>query len=177
MREQWAATRPDLDTSPVAVVARVGRLARYLDHRLDSLFGEYGLRRESWDVLASLRRAGVPYRLSPTDLYRALMRSSGAMTNRLRRLEQAGLVRRVVDPGDGRGMLVELTEEGRELVDEVAAAHLDNERTLLAPLSAAEQETLVILLRKLLLSFEAQGAPPPPATRRPSRRERRERRS
>lgn len=154
VRAQWAAQRPELDTSPVGIVARVGRLGRYFDHALDGLFIAYGLRRETWDVLASLRRAGPPYRLSPTDLYRGLMRTSGAMTNRLRRLEQAGLVRRVTDPADGRGLLVELTQAGRRLVDDVASAHLDNERALLEALTPAEQDALVALLRKLLLSFE-----------------------
>lgn len=174
VREQWAAERPDLDTSPIAVVARVGRLARYLDHGLEQVFAGHGLRRETWDVLASLRRAGAPYRLSPTELYRGLMRTSGAMTNRLGRLERAGLVRRVVDPADGRGLLVELTDKGHELVDGVAAAHLANERALLSALSTAEQETLAALLRTLLLSFEA-GTPSPPraVTRRARKHHRR----
>ncbi|MGH3170734.1 MAG: MarR family winged helix-turn-helix transcriptional regulator [Trebonia sp.] len=161
MRDQWAAQWPDLDTFPVGVVARVGRLARYFDHGLDQVFTEYGMRREHWDALASLRRAGPPFRLSPTDLYRGLMRTSGAMTNRLRRLEADGLIRRVPDPGDGRGLLVELTEKGRALVDEVAPVHVDNERAMLAALTPAEQQRFVDLLRKLLLSFEAGQGPPP----------------
>ncbi len=144
----------------MGIVARVGRLARYFDHGLDALFAGYGLRRETWDVLASLRRTGPPYRLSPTDLYRGLMRTSGAMTNRLRRLEDAGLVCRVTDPADGRGLLVELTQDGRRLVDDVAGAHLDNERALLDALTPAEQDALVALLRKLLLSFETEPGPP-----------------
>lgn len=155
VREQWAAERPELDTSPIAVVARVGRLARFFDQGMDEVFAQHGIRRESWDVLASLRRAGAPYRLSPTELYRGLMRTSGAMTNRLRRLEEAGLVRRVADPDDARGLLVELTAEGRRLVDRVAASHLENERSMLAALTRAEQEELAGLLRKLLVSFEA----------------------
>jgi DNA-binding MarR family transcriptional regulator len=161
VREQWARQRPDLDTSPIGMVARVGRLARYFDHGLERVFAEHGLRRESWDALASLRRIGPPFRLSPTDLYRGLMRSSGAMTNRLHRLERDGLIRRVPDPADGRGLLVELTEQGLRLVDKVASAHLDNEREMLAALTPAEQGRFVQLLRKLLLSFEAEQSPPP----------------
>lgn len=161
MREQWAGEWPELDTFPVAVVARVGRLARYFDHGLERVFTQYGLRREHWDALASLRRAGSPFRLSPTALYRGLMRSSGAMTNRLHRLEADGLIRRVPDPDDGRGLLVELTEKGRSLVDEVAPVHVDNERAMLAALTPVEQRRFADLLRKLLLSFEAEQSPPP----------------
>lgn len=161
VREQWARAWPELDTAPMAVIARVGRLARYFDHGMERVFTEHGLRRESWDALASLRRAGPPFRLSPTALYRGLMRSSGAMTNRLHRMENDGLIRRVPDPADGRGLLVELTAQGRKLVDLVAPLHLDNERSMLAALTPAEQTRFVALLRKLLLSFEAEQSPPP----------------
>src|SRR5439155_25154879 len=112
VRAQWSKVRPDLDTSPVAVIARLGRATAYLDGGVNAQLAEFGLTREAWDVLASLRRAGPPHRLSPTDLYRALMRSSGAMTHRLRGLERAGLIERVPNPDDGRGMLVELTRKG-----------------------------------------------------------------
>ena len=162
MIAQWARARPDLDTAPVAVIARLGRATAYVDAAINARLAEFGLTRNSWDVLASLRRSGPPHRLSPTELYLALMRTSGAMTHRLAALEQAGLVRRVPDPDDGRGMLVELTRQGRALVDRVAPAHLDNEQRLLAALTPAERETLAGLLRKLLQSFErAQPVPPP----------------
>lgn len=170
VREQWAHERPDLDTSPVAVVARVGRLARYFDHGLERVFAEHRLRRDGWDVLASLRRTGRPYRLSPTELYRGLMRTSGAITNRLRRLESAGLIRRTVDPSDGRGLLVELTEQGSELVDVLLDKHLENERRMLDALTPAEQEALAGLLRKLLVAFEADRPTPPSTRRRRARR-------
>jgi len=168
VREQWRRERPNLETSPVAVVARLGRAARCLDYGLDQTLCRFGLSRASWDVLASLRRAGAPYELSPTELYRSLMRSSGAMTNRLRRLEHAGLVRRAQDPADGRGLLVALTATGRALVDEVAEAHLEGARKLLGGLSAEEQATLAALLRKLLLSFEREQPVPPALTKRAS---------
>ena len=158
---QWARERPDLDTAPVAVVARLGRLARYVDQRVERGLSAFDLTRESWDVLASLRRAGAPFRSSPTDLYRGLMRTSGAMTQRLRRLEHAGLVRRVLDPADGRGLLVELTAEGAELADRVAPAHLANERGLLDGLTAEEQASLAGLLKKLLVAFEGADPGPP----------------
>jgi DNA-binding MarR family transcriptional regulator len=154
VREQWAGARPDLDTTPIAIVARVGRLTRYFDRGHARVFADYGLRRDTWDVLASLRRSGPPYRLTPTEIYRGLMRSSGAVSNRLRRLEDAGLVSRLGDPTDGRGVQVQLTERGLDLVDAAAPAHMDNERTMLAALTPDEQDQLAGLLRKLLLAFE-----------------------
>lgn len=160
---QWARVRPDLDTTPVAVVARLGRAAAYLSAGIDACLEEFGLSRAGWDVLASLRRAGPPHRLSPTELYVALMRSSGAMTHRLRHLERHGLITRVPDPDDARGMLVELSRKGNVLVDRIARLHLDNERALLAPLSNEEQQTLAQLLRKLLLAYEHQQPTPPPS--------------
>jgi DNA-binding MarR family transcriptional regulator len=151
---EWTRERPTLDLSAVAVAARLGRAARYLDEGLERVFGAYGLSRGTFDVLASLRRAGPPYRRSPTELYRTLMRTSGAMTHRLGKLEADGLIRRVPDPEDGRSVLVELTPKGRRLLDRVAPVHLANERRLLEPLSEAERTALAGLLRKLLLAFE-----------------------
>ena len=113
---QRASVRPDLDTTPLALVARLGRAAAFVDAGVTATLAEFGLTRKAWDVLASLRRAGPPFRLSPTDLYVELIRSSGAMTHRLAQLEGAGLVRRVADPDDRRGLLVELTRRGLALV-------------------------------------------------------------
>jgi DNA-binding MarR family transcriptional regulator len=158
---QWRAVSPDLVTSPVAIVARIGRIAAYLDQSTETLLGEHGLARSSWDVLASLRRAGPPYELSPTELYRGLMRSSGAMTNRLHRLEQSGLIERRPDPGDGRGRLVRLTTRGRKLVDEIAPLHLENETRLLASLSERDRRALERLLRRLALDLEETRPTPP----------------
>jgi DNA-binding MarR family transcriptional regulator len=173
VRAQWARARPDLDTWPVAVIARLGRAVAYLDAGINAAFAEYGLTRNSWDVLASLRRTGPPHRLSPTELYRALMRTSGAMTHRLAELEGSGLVTRVPNPADGRGLLVELTPDGVALVDRLAALHLANERTLLSPLDQQEQETLAGLLRKLLRDFERTRPVPPASSGSGGRRKRR----
>lgn len=152
--EQWERVEPGVDRSPVAVIARLGRLGSFIDRELEANFARFGINRAGWDVLASLRRHGPPYRLTPTQLYRALMRTSGAITNQLHRLESAGLVRRVADPNDGRSTLVELTEEGRALVRRVAPTHLDTERRILSALTASERDHLAGLLRKVLLSFE-----------------------
>jgi DNA-binding MarR family transcriptional regulator len=154
VRAQWARERPDLDTEPVAVIARLGRAAHYVDHGHAEFFKRHGLSRADWDVLASLRREGPPYTLSPTALYRALMRTSGAMSQRLARLEREELIERTLDPGDRRGIVVRLTDKGREVSDRIAADHLANERELLAPLSKKEQRALAALLRKLLVAYE-----------------------
>ncbi|MDQ3655265.1 MAG: MarR family transcriptional regulator, partial [Chloroflexota bacterium] len=150
LRAEWARARPDIDTSPVAVVARIGRAARFLDNGMDDYFGHHGISRPSWDILATLRRSGPPFRLSPTDLYRAVMRTSGAMTRRIDTLERAGWVTRTPDPADRRGIMVALTLEGLALVDALAEGHVENERKLLAPLSEDEQRILADLLKKLL---------------------------
>jgi DNA-binding MarR family transcriptional regulator len=166
VRAQWRAVRPELNTAPAAIVARIGRIAAYFDQSTDALMGERGLARSSWDVLASLRRAGPPYELSPTELYQALMRSSGAMTNRLHRLEHAGLIERRADPGDGRGRLVRLTARGRRLVDEIAPIHLENEKRLLASLSDEDRGALEDLLRRLARSLEETRPTPPDNSRK-----------
>lgn len=158
---QWATARPDLDLSPSAVIARLGRAVAYIDAGVNARLADFGLTRGSWDVLASLRRSGPPYQLSPTQLYQELMRTSGAMTHRLSGLERAGLIKRIPDPQDGRGMLVELTRKGITTADKVAAEHLDNQRKLLAALSEEEQAILTSLLRKLLITFERDQPVPP----------------
>jgi DNA-binding MarR family transcriptional regulator len=163
VRAQWAAAHPGLDTTPVAVIARLGRATAYIDAALNERLAEFGLTRATWDVLASLRRAGPPHRLSPTQLYVALMRSSGAMTHRLAGLEAAGLVRRMPDPQDGRGALVELTRKGSKLVDRVAPAHLATERALLDALDDDDRAALAALLRRLLVAFERERPVPPPS--------------
>jgi len=158
--EQWRRERPDIDASPMGIVARVSRLARILDRQVEDGYAEYGLNTAQFNVLAALRRAGAPHRLTPTQLYHSLLVSSGAMTNRLDRLTAAGYVRRVPDPGDGRSVLVELTPKGKRLIDRVVVQHYELEHELLASLSDEEQRTLARILRKLLIEFE--DHPPPP---------------
>lgn len=172
----WTRERPAWDTSAVAVIARVGRAAVYLERSLHETFARFGLNRVEFDVLATLTRSGPPHRLSPSGLVRALMRSSGAMTHIVDRLEAAGLVERTLDPGDRRSILVGLTRKGRALFDRVAAAHFENERELLQALTNEEQQGLAALLKKLLLAFEAEsGQPITPRTsgKRPHSRPRR----
>ena len=151
---QWAAERPDLDVSPMGIIGRISRLSLTMSKELELVFAQFGLYRWSFDMLATLRRSGAPYRLSPGALLRSLMVTSGTMTNRIDRLEEKGLVRRVPDPEDRRGILVELTEQGRELIDTALPAHVANEQRILQTLSKEEQHTLATLLGKLLSSLE-----------------------
>jgi DNA-binding MarR family transcriptional regulator len=152
--EQWKRERPDLNVSPMGIIARMSRLSRFLERSIESVLSRYQINESQFGVLAALRRAGPPYCLTPTELYNSLLISSGAMTNRLDRLTAVGLVRRVPDPSDGRSVLVQLTSKGHRLIDEAAAAHYENEHRLLASLPASQKKTLAGLLRKLLLEFE-----------------------
>ncbi len=153
--EQWRRERPDLDPSPIGVIGRISRLARELEQRLEPVYREHGLEPGWYDVLATLRRSGPPHRLRPTEFSETLMLTSSGTTKRLDRLEQAGLIRREPDPEDRRAVLIVLTEAGKELIDGVTEAHLDNERRLLGALGDSEQRRLADLLRKLRL-----GLPP-----------------
>lgn len=154
IQAQWTQEKPDLDTSPMGVIGRISRISRHLDHLLQRNYTRFNLNGGEFDVLASLRRSGYPYQLTPTELFNSLMLSSGAMTNRLDRLEEAGLIKRLPNPDDRRGILVRLTEQGIELMDKAYPAHLANEEQILGSLTKTESETLTDLLRKLLLSFE-----------------------
>jgi DNA-binding MarR family transcriptional regulator len=153
--EQWRSERPELDPSPIGVIGRISRLARELEKRLELVYREYGLEPGWHDVLATLRRTGPPYRLRPTEFSATLMLTSSGTTKRLDRLEQAGLIERAPDPDDRRGTLITLTAAGHRLIDTVTEAHLDNERSLLAALTAEEQRGLADLLRKLQLGLPA----------------------
>lgn len=157
--EQWKRQRPDLDTSPMAIIARMSRLSRFLERSIQEVLSEHGVNEPMFGVLAALRRAGRPFRLTPTALYNSLLVSSGAMTNRIDRLSQAGLVERIPDSRDGRSILVALTPKGRRLIDQAVAQHVANEHRLLASLTRDERRVLAGLLRNLLLQFEDDGEP------------------
>ncbi|WP_017627066.1 MarR family winged helix-turn-helix transcriptional regulator [Nocardiopsis chromatogenes] len=148
--EAWRAERPDLDVAPLQVLSRVSRLARHLDRARRAVFTDHGLEPWEFDVLAELRRSGAPYELSPGRLLRATLVTSGTMTNRIDRLAAAGLVRRRPDPADKRGVLVRLTDEGRERVDAALEALLGYEESILEPMPADERAALAALLRSLL---------------------------
>jgi len=152
--EAWARERPDLDFSPLQVLSRVGRLSKHLDRARRTAFATSGLEPWEFDVLAALRRAGAPYQLSPKALLQQTLVSSGTMTNRIDGLVTRQLVERRTDPHDGRGVLVVMTDRGREAVDAAISELIAGEAELLEALSRADQERLSALLRKLSLDFD-----------------------
>jgi DNA-binding MarR family transcriptional regulator len=153
--EQWKHESPQLDVSALAVTGRVLRIARLLEKHRESVLADYGLNVWSFDMLATLRRQGPPYQLKPTDLYELLMLSSGAMTNRIDRLEQDGVVVRIRDPEDRRSVSVQLTPKGIELTDTVMPVLFEREKQFLEQLTKTETQTLTKLLRQFLLVFDA----------------------
>lgn len=151
--DQWREQRPDLDASPMAVLGRLSRLALLVDGELRRNFATHDLDRASFDVLATLRRSNAEHSLTPAGLMRSSMVTSGAITQRLDRLEARGLVKRSPSETDGRGVLVTLTPAGLELIDKVLPTHIATENRLLEGLSGAEREALADTLRTLLESL------------------------
>jgi DNA-binding MarR family transcriptional regulator len=152
--DSWTRERPDLDFTPLQVLSRVGRLARHLERARRTAFAASDLELWEFDVLSALRRAGAPYQLSPKALLQQTLVSSGTMTNRIDRLVERSLVERRTDPNDGRGILVVMTERGRDRVDSAISLLLQGESELLDGLSQADQDRLSGLLRKLSLDFD-----------------------
>lgn len=151
---QWRSEVPGVDPSPMGVVGRIARLARHFDRGVRDTMAEYGLEPAAFDVLATLRRSGAPYTLTPGELMRTAMVTSGAITQRLDRLEQRGLVTRRRNPDDERSVVVSLTRSGSRLVERVLPSHLETEARLLEGLSSRERNQLAGLLRKLLVAHE-----------------------
>lgn len=152
--EQWAEQRPELDTSGLRVAARAIRLQRYLDQAVSDAVRPFGLQVGELNVLATLRRSGPPFQLTPTQLYRGLLLSSGAMTNRLDRLEANHLITRTVDPDDRRRVQVALTVRGREIIDQAMDAHVSRLDEVLAGIDDPQRTELEDLLRTLLIRLE-----------------------
>lgn len=149
---QWLVQRPELDCSGLDVVARVQDLAKILRRNENDALEALGLKMWEYDVLSALRRQGEPFRMPATELARESLLSSGAMTNRIDRLEDRGLVEREPDPDDRRGVLVELTEAGRALVDEAIEARLGVANAQLANLTGRERKAISSGLRKIHLA-------------------------
>jgi DNA-binding MarR family transcriptional regulator len=153
-RAQWAQELPDLDTAGMAVIGRMRRITLQLRPPIEAIFARHGLDSGEFDVISTLRRAGPPYRLRPTELFRSLMISSGGLTARLDRLAKAGLVTREPAPDDARSLLVTLTPQGRALAEAAFREDMAFESNVLSALDAEELQSLETLLRKLVVSLQ-----------------------
>ena len=152
--DDWGRERPDLDASAMAVVGRLLHVGALVQTRADQRLRGYGISYTELDVLATLRRSGAPYRLSPTALRRSVLLTSGAMTACLNRLEQRGLIRRSPDAADRRSLMATLTAEGMQLIDDAIAAHFTEADRMIAGLAPTERSELARLLRKVRLQLE-----------------------
>ncbi len=146
IQAEWRTERPDVDTSPQGVIGRLHRIANHLTGELTLLYAKYGLTEGEFDVLAALRRAGTPYERAPGEIALHTMVTTGAVTKRVDRLEEAGLVERRRSDADGRGRVVRLTPAGRRLFDKAFTAHMANERRLLEGLTPEQAKQLEKLL-------------------------------
>lgn len=152
---QWNKEYPDLDAEPMMLFGRLGELHQLIAHKiLAPNFEKHGLQAGEFDVLATLRRSGEPFTLTPTELYKTAMISSGSMTNRIDRLCQAQLVQRLPNPKDKRGTLVQLTQQGRSVIEKVLTPHVDGLAAVLSCLEAAERQQLAELLLKLIQNVD-----------------------
>lgn len=154
VRAQWKREQPDLNTRPLETIGRILRIQFLAAARIRRLLQRYGIDAGGFDVLATLRRRGPPYRMTPTGLYTDLVLTSGAMTHRIDVLETAGLVKRQRDPSDRRGTLIELTAAGKTLAERAMAAHMEAEGDWVAHLSGEEQSRLAGLLHEILAGLE-----------------------
>lgn len=152
--KQWNQERPDLDVAPMALIGRIKRISQFLNVGMSKTFSEHGLNTANFDVLATLRRSGPPYALSPNDLIASTMVTSGTMTNRIDQLIKAGLVERKKNPEDGRSFAISLTKKGFDVIDLALPDHVCTQDNLISGLTKEEQQSLNVLLRKFVKSFE-----------------------
>ncbi len=151
---EWAEELPDLDTSGLQIGGRIAVLERHLSQRIDRYLSELNLQIWGFDVLASLFRSGPPYTQTPTRLMRNCFLSSGAVTNRLKRLEAQNLIVRRQDTHDKRSVAVTLTPEGEKLARKAIEGRTEFMRPTFDGLSSEEQDDLTVLLRKLLVHIQ-----------------------
>lgn len=153
--DAWAQVRPGIDLAPMEVFSRIDRLAHHLDRARRRAFAAHGIEAWEFDVLAALRRAGEPYQLSPGQLLRETLVTSGTMTNRVDRLVDRDFVERLPDPGDRRGVLVRLLADGKAAVDGAFEALLTAESELLTGVPARDRTTLARIMQRMLSGFAA----------------------
>ena len=157
--EQWRRERPDLDVGPMGLTGRLKRIGRHLEREMESVFAAHGLNLSSFDVLATLRRTGAPYRLSPGDLMTNTMVTSGTMTHRVDQLVRAGHVERIGNPEDGRSVLIALTDRGLKVIDAAVTDHVANLARLTGCLTESEARRLDRLLDRYLAVLESTEDP------------------
>ncbi|MBD2781411.1 MarR family winged helix-turn-helix transcriptional regulator [Xenorhabdus szentirmaii] len=150
---QWEQQRPDLDSSPMAVIGRLCRINKILEQRLLNAFKKHGLSPIEFDILATLRRNNIP--MTPTEMYQSVLLTSGAMSTRIEHMVKRGLIKRIANEEDRRSCKIFLTSEGRALIDKAVVTHLENQRDILEPLTDDQQEQMAALLRHWLLANES----------------------
>ena len=148
---QWRRERSDIDCSGKSVVGRILLLQDVILKTVNAVLAPHGLRYPAYAVLATLRVAGKPYRLSPSQLQATMLFTSGGISNLIARVEKQGYVRRTIDPSDKRGVWVELTRKGVDLANRAMADHAAAERRLCAMLSRPEQDSLASLLSRMIV--------------------------
>ncbi|CDT50321.1 MarR family winged helix-turn-helix transcriptional regulator [Vibrio coralliirubri] len=152
--EQWAKEKPELETEPMAMMGRIMRIAKYMETQVAELHKKYDMKLGEFDVLATLRRSGKPYRLTPSELIGSMMLTSGAMTNRLDKLEAKGLISREHSKEDRRSVSVQLTKDGLILIDQMMTEHVEMQKKLVKSLSASQKKNTNQLLRTWLSAYE-----------------------
>jgi len=153
----WDVARPDLEVGALQVIDRLSRVGAHLARRQEAVFDRFGLNRGEVGALSALRITGPPHQLSPGRRGRGLMLSSAWVTSRVDRLERRGLVRRLPDPDDRRGVIIELTDAGIAVVDEAVAANIVSERALLDRLGPKDVAELEAILRKVQQGLDSSG--------------------
>lgn len=152
--EQWAQEKPELKTEPMAIMGRILRIAKHMENEVAKLHKRYGLKFGEFDVLATLRRSGEPFSLTPSELMGSMLLTSGAMTNRLDKLEAKGLIARAHSKEDRRSVSVKLTKEGVSLIDEMMQVHVDLQHSLIQGMSKEQKAQLNQYLKVCLAEFE-----------------------
>jgi DNA-binding MarR family transcriptional regulator len=150
---QRAKQTPGVNTEPMAIFGRINRIAHRMTPHMEALFARHDLERGEFDVLATLERNGPPYTLSPTDLYRSLMITSGGLTHRLNQLESRGYITRKPSADDGRSLLVRLTAKGLKAAASALVEDMTLEMSWLSSISSQERALLASLLRRLYASI------------------------
>ena len=152
---QWAQEKPDLNTEPMAIMGRLMRIAKYMETEVAQLHKRYDLKLGEFDVLATLRRSGAPYRLTPSELIDSMMLTSGAMTNRLDKLESKGLIEREHSKEDRRSVTVELTQDGFALIDQIIEEHAEVQTKLVEGMSSNQKKQINSILKAWLTQYES----------------------